>query len=119
MRQTISVDVLATDEATVAEVQGTTYQESNRGSLVGKGYAKKHPNDEHDPEIGHALAMARALHSLAETYEKRAAERINRPTLPAYAYSGTLSPKFDSGLLYKDAGTKSEWDDWYARTFRA
>ena len=92
MRQTIQVDVLATDEATVAEVQGTTYEETYRGDLLGKGYAKKHPNDEHDAETGHALALARALRELADVYEKRAWERINRPTTPAYTYA-------DGGIL--------------------
>jgi len=82
MRQTIQVDVLTTDEATVAEVQGTTYAESYRGGLKATGYAKKHPNDEHDAEVGHALAMARALKTLAEAYEKRAWERISHPTVP-------------------------------------
>lgn len=91
MRQTINVDVLATDEATVAEVQGTTYRESNRGSLVGKGYAKKHPNDEYDAETGHALAMARALRELAESYEARAWERINTPVASKFAVGGLFS----------------------------
>lgn len=113
MRQTISVDVLATDEATVAEVQGTTYQESNRGSLVGKGYAKKHPNDSHDAETGHALAMARALRELAEAYEKRAWDRINHPVRYVYAtgamlepFSATTTAKFDKDWFDKIVGMK-------------
>lgn len=117
MHQTIQVDVLATSEATVVELRGGTYLETNP-AFVAQGDAKKHPKDEHDPEIGHALAMARALHSLAETYEKRAAERINNPTRQAYAYGGMLSPKFDSGLVLKEAGMKADLTDWYARTFR-
>jgi hypothetical protein len=94
MRQTIQVDVLATDEATVAEVQGTTYEETYRGDLLGKGYAKKHPNDEHDAETGHALAMARALRELADVYEKRAWERINHPVQTGYARGGLLAPDY-------------------------
>lgn len=89
MRQTIQVDVLATDEATVVEVTGGNYLETSRG-LVAKGAAKKHPNDEHDAEVGHALAMARALKELAEIYEKRAWERINNPRTYAYASGGVL-----------------------------
>jgi hypothetical protein len=59
MHQTIQVDVLATSEATVVEVRGGTYLETNP-ALVAQGAAKKHPNDEHDAEVGHALAMSRA-----------------------------------------------------------
>jgi hypothetical protein len=90
MRQTLQVDVLTTEEATVVEVQGTTYAETYQGNLKANGYAKKHPNDEHDAEVGHALAMARALKELAESYEKRAWERINHPRTYTYAYGGVV-----------------------------
>jgi hypothetical protein len=100
MRQTIQVDVLATDEATVAEVQGTTYEETYRGDLLGKGYAKKHPNDEHDAETGHALAMARALRELADVYEKRAWERINHPRTYTFANGGYVSTLKPSSVTH-------------------
>ena len=94
MRQTIEVDVLATSEATVVEVRGGTYLETNP-AIVAQGAAKKHPNDSHDPEIGHALAIARALHALAESYEKRAQERIEHPQRFRYATGGMITtPKF-------------------------
>lgn len=95
MRQTIQVDVLLTDEATVAEVRGGTYLESNP-TYVAQGYAKKHPKDNHDAEVGHSLAMARALKALAETYEQRAWDRINNPRHYTYATGGmlTTAPKF-------------------------
>lgn len=118
MRQTIQVDVLATDEATVVEVTGGNYLETSRG-LVAKGAAKKHPNDEHDAEVGHALAMSRALKELAEIYEKRAWERINNPR--AYTtfatggiltglkpYSTTVSGKFDHDWLNSVLGKTTE-----------
>lgn len=105
MHQTIQVDVLATSEATVVEVKGGTYLESYP-ALVAQGYAKKHPNDEYDAEVGHALAMARALKELAESYEKRAWERINHPITYKYAtggilprYSTTVTGKFDHNWL--------------------
>jgi hypothetical protein len=115
MRQTIEVDVLATAEATVVEVRGGTYLETNP-TFVAQGDAKKHPNDEHDPEIGHALAMARALHSLAETYEKRAQARIDRPTTRAlYPSGGLVSLK---PLAVKYGNPSYSWDSLSGYRFR-
>lgn len=99
MRQTIEVDVLATSEATVVEVKGGTYLETNRGNLVAQGYAKKHPNDTHDAEVGHALAMARALKQLAESYEKRAWERIEHPLVYTYVADGVKTWTVDGTWL--------------------
>lgn len=91
MRQTIEVDVLATSEATVVEMKGGTYLETNP-AFVAQGHAKKHPNDTHDPETGHALAMARALRQLAEAYEKRAQERIDHPKVDTSStFGGTVA----------------------------
>ena len=100
MRQTIEATVLTTPEATVVEVEGSSSIETYRGNLKATGYAKKHPNDTHDPEVGHSLAMARALRELADTYEKRAWERINHPLAHAYATGGTVTtaPKFSYEL---------------------
>jgi hypothetical protein len=113
MHQTIQVDVLATSEATVVEVRGGTYLETNP-ALVAQGAAKKHPNDEHDAEVGHALAMSRALKALAESYEKRAWERINHPRTYRFADGGyvtsidptsaTWTGKFDHEWLDKVFG---------------
>jgi hypothetical protein len=91
MRQTLHVDVLTTKEATVVEVEGTTYAQTYQGNLKASGYAKKHPNDEHDAEVGHALAMARALKELAESYERRAWDRINGSGETVFAYGGIVS----------------------------
>lgn len=114
MRQTIEVTVLSTAEATVAEVKGTTLHETNRGDLVATGYAKKHPNDTHDSEVGHALAMARALKDLAEVYEKRAWDRINNPWKHVgYATGGILEPgKYE----IKTSGTTFD-HEWLDRVF--
>ena len=91
MRQTIEATVLTTPEATVVEVEGSAHLETYRGNLKATGYAKKHPNDEHDAEVGHALAMARALRDLADRYEKRAWERINHPPQTVtYAIGGVM-----------------------------
>lgn len=104
MRQTIQVDVLTTDEATVAEVQGTTYREANRGDLVAQGYAKKHPKDENDVEVGHALAMSRALKALAETYEKRAWERINNTPVSVRSEDFWDSLRIGKPVTYEISG---------------
>jgi hypothetical protein len=95
MRQTIEVEVLATPEATVVEAKGGTYLETGM-RLVAQGYAKKHPKDTNDAEVGHALAVSRALRELADAYEKRAWERINHPCTYKYATGGmlTTTPQF-------------------------
>lgn len=108
MHQTIQVDVLATSEATVVEVKGGTYLEASRGDLVAQGYAKKHPNDENDAEVGHALAMARALKELAESYEKRAWERINRKTVPVSHGEWWDSLRLNEPTSYKISGTLTD-----------
>lgn len=108
MRQTVEVDVLTTPEATVVEVKGSSSLETYRGNLVAQGFAKKHPNDSHDPEVGHALAMSRALKDLAALYEKRAWDRINaNTTTTKFAIGGmvTDTPKYSmeiSGKLDRD-----------------
>jgi hypothetical protein len=89
MRKAIEVEVLATTEATVVEVRGGTYFESD-SSFVGQGYAKKHPNDDNDCETGHALAMARALRQLADAYESRAQDRIDHPIHYRHAMGGVI-----------------------------
>lgn len=109
MHQTIQVDVLATSEATVVEVKGGTYLESYP-ALVAQGSAKKHPNDEHDAEVGHALAMARALKELAESYEKRAWERINNPRTYVYADGGYVT-KLDPGAYTHTGKFDHAWLD--------
>jgi hypothetical protein len=119
MRQTIEVDVLSTTEATVVEVKGSTYREANRGHIKSQGFAKKHPKDSHDPEVGHSLAMARALRDLAEAYETRAWERINHPLQtvtyakggifpsgidPKYSVTFTGTPVTDTEKFWRDLG---------------
>lgn len=107
MRQTIEVDVLATSEATVVEVKGGTYLETNP-RIVAQGFAKKHPNDTHDPETGHALAMARALRELAEAYEKRAKERIDNPIRYRFATGGIVP---DSLKISRKTLKPYDWSD--------
>jgi hypothetical protein len=70
MNRLINVSVLLSEDATVAEARGSTL--SNIGELSGTGAAKKHPKDTPEPEVGFNLAVARALRSLADQYEKRA-----------------------------------------------
>lgn len=50
----IDIDVHQTKDATIAFV-------SVNGQHVGSGTAKRHPNDKHNPEIGHKLAVERAI----------------------------------------------------------
>lgn len=111
MRQTIEATVLTTPEATVVEVEGSSNIETYRGNLKATGYAKKHPNDSHDPEVGHALAMSRALKDLAALYEKRAWDRINTKTTK-FAIGGIVAnpPKYTlevSGKLDHDSWWRS------------
>lgn len=103
MHQTITVDVLTTSEATVVEVKGGAYREATAG-LVAQGAAKKHPNDEHDAEVGHALAMSRALKALAESYEKRAWDRINRETTPGLTKDFWDSLRIGKPVTYEISG---------------
>ncbi len=42
------------------------------------GVAKKHPNDEHDNDLGEDLAVARALRQVAATLERRVTNRIEQ-----------------------------------------
>lgn len=113
MRQTIEATVLTTPEATVVEVEGSSALETYRGNLKATGYAKKHPNDTHDAEVGHSLAMARALRELADTYEKRAWDRINAKTVTTkFATGGIVAnpPKYTlevSGKLDHDSWWRS------------
>jgi Domain of unknown function (DUF1876) len=71
----IPVDVIVTDEATVAEASFVEYERARDRQTV-TGYAKKHPRDEVNAEIGFNLAVARALSALADEYAKRAAEAV-------------------------------------------
>ncbi len=72
MNKTVSLTVLLDGEASVAEARGGTF--NGVGEVIGTGAAKKHPKDSSDNAVGFNLAVARALRSLAEQYEKRANE---------------------------------------------
>jgi hypothetical protein len=116
MRQTVEVDVLTTSEATVVEVKGGTYLQTNP-ELVAQGFAKKHPKDDHDAEIGHSLAMARALKALAESYEKRAWERINNPIeTRTFELTGYVT---GINSIDSDSMSDYEWDDLRAFKFQS
>lgn len=110
MRQTIEATVLTTPEATVVEVEGSSALETYRGNLKATGYAKKHPNDTHDTEVGHSLAMARALRELADRYEKRAWDRINAKP-PKFATGGLVVS--DSPKSTMEVSGKIDTDSWW------
>lgn len=95
MNKTISLTALVSDESAVVEAQTSSY--SNIGTVSATGWSKKHPNDEADNETGYNLAVARALRSLADEFEKRAEARMNSTT---YVLSGYLTPAGGSTFTY-------------------
>jgi hypothetical protein len=58
---TVEVDLEETLHRTDARASMSFHGER----LVGYGFARRHPSDENDPEIGEELATARALRDLA------------------------------------------------------
>lgn len=73
------------DEHTAAEVHLLT---NDGNQLVGRGSAKRNPNDTHVPEIGDELAVARALGDLSRRLLRMTAEDIEAVTsLPAHLHT--------------------------------
>ncbi len=81
MNKTVHLTVLVSDETAVVEAQAPSFTENGEGSVKGAGWAKKHPNDKPDAEIGYNVAMARALRDLADKYDSRATEAMNNPVV--------------------------------------
>ncbi|MFN2638119.1 MAG: dsRBD fold-containing protein [Gemmatimonadaceae bacterium] len=79
MNKTIYLTALVSDETAVVEASAPTRTENGEGSLSGTGWAKKHPNDKPDVEVGYNLAVARALRDLADSYELLANEAMENP----------------------------------------
>lgn len=69
----LGASAVVTDEVATVELTGP----NNDGApAVSTGWAKKHPMDAPNKEIGFNLAMARALANLSEVYAERAAEQV-------------------------------------------
>lgn len=92
MNKTIHVTSVVSDETAAVEVNAPAFREQGEGSLTATGWAKKHPNDKPDSEIGYNLAVARALRNLADQYEKCADEAMNNPLQTVTYSSSVLSP---------------------------
>lgn len=106
MNKTVSFTVLVSDETAVVEATAPTLRESGEGSVKGSGWAKKHPNDKPDQEVGYDVAMARALRALADEYDKRAEELMTNPGQhtflsfdPASMYTMTLNGLYNTNDL--------------------
>lgn len=95
MLKTFSVNVLLSDDASVAEATGALHPYAV-GEVRGKGAAKRHPKDSPDETVGYSLAVARALRDLADQYEKRAEEAQNYP--PQRVVYG-MDPAAPGGLV--------------------
>lgn len=89
MIKSFGVNVLLSEDASVAEVTGAVAY-NGVGELRGKGAAKRHPKDNPDEQVGYSLAVARALRDLADKYEQRAEEAMERPKLQAFFNGATL-----------------------------
>lgn len=105
MNKTVSFTVLVSDETAVVEATAPTLRESGEGSVKGSGWAKKHPKDKADQEVGYDVAMARALRALADEYDKRAEEAMANPVQHIFLdalkqpYTMTLNGLYDSNYL--------------------
>ncbi len=72
---TVSVSVMTDPDATVATA--TLAADPYSAPILRKtGSSKRMPGDSYDPETGTALAVARALHRLANDLEKKAGGRV-------------------------------------------
>lgn len=60
----------------VVAVRVTAKAYGSVGRYEALGFAKRHPADDDDPEIGRCLALSRALHKLADQLETGARLRI-------------------------------------------
>jgi hypothetical protein len=81
----IKVDVVSTDTVTAAELTGfadTSWTETPKAT----GSAKVHPGDAATGTAGTNLAVARALHALAEEYAYLAAAEVGKVTVGGETY---------------------------------
>lgn len=65
----IEVTVLQDDVTTVCFLTN-----SKTNNAIATGYARRHPSDARNPEIGHTIAIARAFAIVAERYAAKAEE---------------------------------------------
>lgn len=72
IRYGIEVTVIQDDVTTVAFLNN-----AKSGQYIDRGYARRHPLDARDPDIGHDLAVARAFANLADRYARKAERSIN------------------------------------------
>lgn len=91
----VSIDVIGDEDACGARIA----LEVPFGEYVGIGVSKRHPNDEHDPEIGAALALCRALRDAADDLENTAIVRIAGPMLTKRLTTDELLDTFVSRIV--------------------
>lgn len=70
----VTSNTVLTDEVVAVELTVQTYGQE----FTGKGWAKKHPKDRPNAEVGLALATSRALLDAAEQLTTYAQERIEQ-----------------------------------------
>lgn len=97
----VEITVLSTPEATVAEARSAQMNDSLGENFTVNGYAKKHPKDKDNPEIGFNLAVARALVSLADEYAMRAAKAVGG-SVEVGGYEYTPAPVPAPGISIQD-----------------
>lgn len=92
----VEVTVLATSEATVAQARSINPGvEGFPEQFTANGYAKKHPKDTDNPDIGFNLAVARALAELSAEYAQRAASEVHGSVeVSGVEYNPPKSPSY-------------------------
>jgi hypothetical protein len=69
-RRTLTIELRLDEDRD--RCRATALMMSVAGTFTGRGHARRHPNDPELPVVGEELAIARALHDLADSLEQGA-----------------------------------------------
>ncbi len=100
MNTSLHVNAIISDDVAAVEINGVGLDGFLDRDRTATGWAKRHPNDEVNPEIAYNLAMSRALQQLANEYGRNAAIIAGFPVTIGLGVEAEEAPGLEAAILH-------------------